>query len=51
VFDAAVREGWTCLGEVARRPMFGPEDWDQLVADHTPPNDLLVAVDGERVVG
>jgi len=43
VFDAAVQAGWTYLGELAQQPMFTPEDWDQLVADHTPPNVLLVA--------
>jgi ribosomal protein S18 acetylase RimI-like enzyme len=32
--------------------MFTPQDWDQLVADHAPPNVLLVAVDEtEGVVG
>lgn len=43
VFDAAVRAGWTYLGELAQKPMFAPEDWDQLVADHAPPKVLLVA--------
>jgi ribosomal protein S18 acetylase RimI-like enzyme len=45
VFDAAVRDGWTFLGELAQRPMFSAQDWDQLVADHAPPNALLVAAD------
>jgi ribosomal protein S18 acetylase RimI-like enzyme len=45
VFDAAVRAGWTYLGELAERPMFAPADWDKLVADHAPPNALLVATD------
>jgi ribosomal protein S18 acetylase RimI-like enzyme len=45
VFDAAVREGWTYLGELAREPMFPPDEWDKLVIDHAPPNALLVAVD------
>src|SRR5438132_6487062 len=45
VFDAAVRAGWTYLGERVEKPMFAPEDWDQLVADHAPPNVLLVATD------
>jgi ribosomal protein S18 acetylase RimI-like enzyme len=32
--------------------MFTPQDWDQLVADHLPPNLLLVAVDdSDSVVG
>jgi hypothetical protein len=31
VFDAAVRAGWTYLGDLAARPMFTPEDWEQLV--------------------
>lgn len=52
VFDAAVRAGWTYLGDMAAEPMFGPEDWDQLVAGHQPPNVLLVAVnDPGDVVG
>jgi ribosomal protein S18 acetylase RimI-like enzyme len=52
VFDAAVRTGWTYLGELVTEPMFTPADWDQLVADHMPPNVLLVAVDeAEGVVG
>lgn len=45
VFDAAVRVGWTYLGELAAQPMFAPENWDRLVADHAPPNILLVATD------
>ncbi len=52
VFDAAVRVGWAYLGELAERPMFAPEDWDRLVADHAPPNVLLVATDqAGRVLG
>ena len=52
VFDAAVRVGWTYLGELAQQPMFSPEDWERLVADHAPPNVLLVATDeSDRVVG
>ncbi len=52
VFDAAVRAGWTYLGDLVAEPMFTPEDWDQLVTDHLPPNVLLVAVDEtESVVG
>jgi ribosomal protein S18 acetylase RimI-like enzyme len=45
VFDAAVHEGWTYLGELAREPMFPPEEWDKLVVEHAPPNVLLVAID------
>jgi ribosomal protein S18 acetylase RimI-like enzyme len=45
VFDAAVRVGWTYLGDLVAEPMFTAEDWEQLVADHQPPNVLLVAVD------
>ena len=45
VFDAAVRESWTFLGEIAQQPMFCPQDWDQLVTDHAPPDALLVAAD------
>ena len=52
VFDAAVRVGWTYLGELASQPMFTAADWDKDVADHAPPNLMLVATDeGGRVVG
>src|SRR5919201_212432 len=52
VFDAAVRAGWTYLGELVAEPMFTSGDWDQLVADHVAPNVLVVAVDETgRVVG
>jgi hypothetical protein len=52
VFDAAVRAGWTYLGELVDRPMFTPADWDRLVADHAVPNVLLVATDEQgNVVG
>lgn len=52
VFDAAVRAGWTYLGDLVAEPMFTAGDWEQLVADHEPPNVLLVAVDeAEGVVG
>ncbi len=52
VFDAAVRAGWGYLGVLADQRMFGPQDWDQLVADHQPPDVLLVATDPQgRVLG
>lgn len=52
VFDAAVRTGWTYLGDLAAEPMFTAQDWEQLVADHQSPNLLLVAVhETEGVVG
>ena len=52
VFDAAVRDGWTFLGERAQRPMFSAQDWDKTVADHAPPRALIVATDAaDRVVG
>jgi ribosomal protein S18 acetylase RimI-like enzyme len=52
VFDAAVRAGWTYLGDVAQQPMFTQADWDRMVADHAPPNVLLVATDpAGRVIG
>jgi GNAT superfamily N-acetyltransferase len=52
VFDAAVRAGWTYLGDVVDRPMFTPADRVRLVADHAPPNVLLVATDQDgHVVG
>ena len=52
VFDAAVREGWKYLGELAAHPMFPPEEWDAEVARHAPPNALLVAIDQTgRLIG
>lgn len=52
VFDAAVRAGWTYLGERVEKPIFAPHDWDQLVADHAPPNVLLIAQDRTgRILG
>jgi ribosomal protein S18 acetylase RimI-like enzyme len=52
VFDAAVRAGWKYLGELASRPMFPPEEWDDEVAKHAPPNALLVATnETNRVIG
>ena len=51
VFDAAVRAGWTYLGDLAAEPMFGTQDWEQLVAAHEPPNVLLVAVDETGILG
>jgi ribosomal protein S18 acetylase RimI-like enzyme len=52
VFDAAVSAGWTYLGDIAAEPMFPPEEWDRVVAQHAPPRTLLVAVDeSETVVG
>lgn len=52
VFDAAVRAGWSYLGRLVESPIFGPEDWDRLVAEHAPPNVLLVATDpAGRIVG
>jgi ribosomal protein S18 acetylase RimI-like enzyme len=52
VFDAAVRAGWTYLGALAQEPMFAADDWDRLVADHAPPNVLLVATDqAGRILG
>ena len=52
VFDAAVRDGWEYLGELAKTPMFPPEEWDEVVAQHAPPNALFVAVDDtDRVIG
>jgi ribosomal protein S18 acetylase RimI-like enzyme len=50
VFDAAVQAGWSYLGELARTPMFEPEEWDREVADHAPPNVLLVAADAAGAV-
>jgi ribosomal protein S18 acetylase RimI-like enzyme len=52
VFDAAVRAGWAYLGDLAAESLFTPQDWDRLVADHRPPDVLLVAVhDTDGVVG
>src|SRR6266513_4548129 len=52
VFDAAVRASWTYLGDLVAEPMFTSQDWDQLIADHLPPNVLLVAAgETDGVVG
>jgi len=51
VFDAAVKAGWSYLGDLAAEPMFTSGDWDELVAAHEPPNLLLVAVDDNGIVG
>ena len=52
VFDAAVREGWKYLGELAVQPMFPSEEWDAEVAKHAPPNALLVATnEADRLIG
>jgi ribosomal protein S18 acetylase RimI-like enzyme len=52
VFDAAVRVGWTYLGDLASQPMFTAAEWDKDVADHAPPNLMLVAIDeGGRIIG
>ena len=52
VFDAAVAAGWTYLGDVADEPMFTPQDWERLVADHAPPNVLLTAAhESDGVIG
>ena len=52
VFDAAVGVGWTYLGDLASKPMFTAQDWERLIAEHLPPDALLVAVDeSEGVVG
>jgi ribosomal protein S18 acetylase RimI-like enzyme len=52
VFDAAVREGWKYMGELAARPMFPPEEWDAEVAKHAPPNAMLVAInEAARLIG
>src|SRR5438105_15098005 len=45
VFDAAAREGWTYLGDLACNPMFPPEEWDTLVVEHAPTNALMGAID------
>jgi ribosomal protein S18 acetylase RimI-like enzyme len=52
IFDAAVSAGWKYLGELARKPMFPPEEWDKLVTEHAPPNALFVAVNAsDEILG
>lgn len=52
VFDAAVSVGWKYLGELASKPMFPAEEWDNVVAEHAPPNALFVAVnDSGKIAG
>ena len=46
VFDAAVRQSWTYLGPIVEEPLFSADDWDRLVAEHAPPNILLVEEGG-----
>lgn len=46
IFDAAVRQSWTYLGPVVEEALFSADDWDRLLAEHAPPNLLLVAEDG-----
>lgn len=48
VFDAAVRDAWPWLGLSAQQALFTDEQWDQLVADHAPPNILFVAESDEH---
>jgi ribosomal protein S18 acetylase RimI-like enzyme len=50
VFDAAVREGRTYLGALARKPMFPPDEWDKLVIEHAPANELLVDIEEPGIV-
>lgn len=51
VFDAATRAGWRYLGPLVDESMFTLRDWEELVADHAPPNVLLVAIDlDERII-
>jgi ribosomal protein S18 acetylase RimI-like enzyme len=52
VFGAAVRDSWSFLGARVQRPMFPEHYWDRLIADHEPPNALIVAADQtKRVLG
>jgi ribosomal protein S18 acetylase RimI-like enzyme len=51
VFHAAVKSGWSYLGDLAAEPMFTSHDWDDLVAAHEPPSLLLVAVEEDAIVG
>ena len=52
VFDASVAIGWAYLGELVVEPLYEPKHWDQLIADHAPPNELLVATDQSgQIVG
>jgi hypothetical protein len=52
VFNAAVQQEWTYLGEIAREPMFPPDEWGRVVSEHASPNLLLVALDeASNVVG
>lgn len=52
VFNASVREGWRFLDGLADEPMFPDAAWAELVADHAPPNVLLVAlIEAVGVIG
>ena len=45
IFDAAVRQSWNYLGLAIEEPLFSADNWTRLVADHAPPNLLLIAED------
>ena len=51
VFDNAVAAAWTHLGGLEREPLFGPQDWGDVVSAHLGPDVLLVAVDAGAIVG
>ena len=48
VFDAAVRDAWSYLGDRVQHPLFPAEYWDKLVVEHAPPHQLLVATDAAK---
>jgi GNAT superfamily N-acetyltransferase len=48
VFDAAVRVGWAYLGEPVHSPLYPAAHWDDVVAEHTEPNALVVAEQPEH---
>lgn len=46
VFDAAVRAGWSYLGDSVESPMFSSAEWLETVTENiVPPNMLVVAAD------
>lgn len=51
VFDAAVRDAWSFLGPAAQQRLFSDDDWNRLVADHAPPNTLIVAENDRGTIG
>lgn len=52
VFDAAVRTGWSYLGEGVQTPMFTLKEWEETLMAYAEPHAFLVATDvADTVLG